>query len=61
MIIFISADAHLKCAWEQSIMNLTSDILTEAFFGIRVDHHAMYKFLKGSWGKRGFVISLNNF
>lgn len=51
--IWQNADPRLKSTWEQSIMDLTCDIFTEAFFGIRVDHQAMFKCVKGSWGKRG--------
>ena len=58
--VFISPDPRLKSTWEQSIMDLTCDIFTEAFFGIRVDHQAMFKCVKGSWGKRGCVISQVN-
>ncbi|KAJ7339349.1 hypothetical protein OS493_005743 [Desmophyllum pertusum] len=49
--IWQNADSKLKSTWEQSIMHLTSDIFTEAFFGVRVDPHSMYTCLKGSWGK----------
>ena len=42
--------------WELSIMNLTSDIFMEAFFGCRVDPNAMYRCLKGSWHKGRFVL-----
>ena len=59
--VFISADPTLKSTWEQSIMDLTCDIFTEAFLGIRVDHQAMFKCVKGSWGKRGCVISQINY
>ena len=48
---FTSADSQLKCKWEESVMNLTSDIFTESFFGVRVDSNAMYTCLKGSWTK----------
>lgn len=46
-----NAENQMKAAWELSIMDLVSDIFTEAFFGTRLDQIAMYKFLKGSWGK----------
>lgn len=46
----------MKSAWEESIMNLTCDIFTEAFFGVRVDPEAMYRCLKGSWAKGRFVV-----
>ena len=32
-------------------MHLTSDIMTEAFLGVRVDPQVMYKVLKASWTK----------
>ena len=54
--LYLTADAQMKATWELSIMNLTSDIFTEAFFGTRVDQMAMYKCLKGSWGKGRFVV-----
>ena len=54
--LYLTADAQMKATWELSIMNLTSDIFTEAFFGTRVDKMAMYKCLKGSWGKGRFVV-----
>ena len=44
--------------WELSIMNLTSDIFMEAFFGCRVDPNSMYKCLKGSWHKGRFVFRI---
>jgi len=50
--IWQNADPQMKATWELSIMNLTSDIFTEAFFGIRVDPNAMFRCLKGSWAKR---------
>lgn len=46
-----NADSEMKANWELSIMDLTSDIFTEAFFEIRVNQISMYKCLKGSWGK----------
>ncbi|KAL9988425.1 hypothetical protein ACROYT_G002868 [Oculina patagonica] len=49
--IWQNEDPQMKSTWEQSIMNLTSDIFTEAFFGVRVDPNAMYSCLKGSWNK----------
>ena len=48
---FTSADSQLKSNWEESVMNLTSDIFTESFFGVRVDSNAMFTCLKGSWTK----------
>ncbi|XP_029184932.2 allene oxide synthase, chloroplastic-like isoform X2 [Acropora millepora] len=45
------ADSQLKATWELSIMDLISDIFTEAFLGTRLDQKYMYNFLKGSWGK----------
>lgn len=56
MQLFLFADPQMKSMWEQSIMNLTSDIFTEAFFGVRVDPDAMYSCLKGSWNKGRFVV-----
>ena len=54
----LPAENQMKAAWELSIMDLVSDIFTEAFFGTRLDQIAMYKFLKGSWGKGRFVVHL---
>lgn len=49
--IWQNADSQLKSNWEESVMNLTSDIFTESFFGVRVDSNAMFTCLKGSWTK----------
>lgn len=52
---YFTIDSEMKANWEMSIMDLTSDIFTEAFFEIRVNQISMYKCLKGSWGKGRFV------
>lgn len=54
----LSTDHKMENKWELSIMNLTSDIFMEAFFGCRVDPNSMYKCLKGSWHKGRFVFRI---
>ena len=56
----LTTDEATKRDFEESVMEMTSNIFTETLLGVRLDAQLLYTFLHGVWGKGKYVHSLTH-